>query len=71
MLTANKCLVIYTDIGAIQPDTFKGLKTMTDATLALVTITIGLILIGHVTDGKVKKSNTFKKSAYRPRYSRY
>ena len=71
MLTANKCLVIYTGIGAMQPDTFKGLKTMTDATLALVTISTILIIIGHMTDGKVKKTNTFKKSAYRPRYSRY
>jgi len=44
---------------------------MSDATFALVTITIGLMVIGYITDGKVKKTSGFKKSAYRPRYSRY
>ena len=51
--------------------TLQRIETMTDATLALVTITTVLIIIGHITDGKVKKTNTFNKSAYRPRYSRY
>ena len=69
MLTCNCFLVIYTDIGAIKLNTQR-INKMSDATLAAVTFSVILYIIGHVTDGKVKKTNK-RPYKYRPMYKRY